>query len=360
MIIPEPAILGTNPATKRPVTFPAFDGHAMNGHTTVLGDPESGKTLAAKLRLIRDTENGTQVTVIDHTGEYAALTRNLKGRVIRPGTHPFNLDSIPTRVKHPEDLATLVWTTIIPALAVLTGKSPDHQHYQAAGYTLESLYQPNPEGAGGLDAYCRHIQAHYQQNKTATDLAEALTNFLDDGGRDLLSAQTHSSTHEAQGPLCFDLSQLPDHLRKAATVLCLHHVWQQAVADPQPRILIIDECLPLLEDEATAETLTGIIKRARKRLLGIMAMTRHAEDFLNPDKPTGRTGQRLLQNSGTTLVLRQIQKNLALVADALGFNQAEAATLYPGNRGEGLLTSPIEPPVPVQIAATPDEEDLLR
>jgi type IV secretory pathway VirB4 component len=173
--------------------------------------------------------------------------------------------------------------------------------------------QGDPEGlAGRLERYCTGPYAGIFTGQSTVDLDNRL--------------------------VVFSLAALPEEttepeVRAAVMLLIAAHVLRTAQLDRrQRRRIIVDEAHTMARFPAGDRFLATLARRARKYGMGVTAISQQLEDFLATS-----SGQAVLKNSSTRLLLLQTTETLAALEDHLQLTPGERARLLTCGRGEGLL-----------------------
>ncbi|HVA59541.1 MAG TPA: DUF87 domain-containing protein [Mycobacteriales bacterium] len=334
--LPHPAFLPFN----EPLLGTDPDSGAVIGHDRfaepnptrlVVGASGAGKSFAAKLEVSRWLDRGAAVLVVDPEGEFGALAAHRGGLVVDGGIDPVRLAADP---RLPAGEALELLATVVTALL---GRPPGPRRLAELDSALTRL-RSDPEGAVGLIGLLGVARAG-SVDGTVAGLFRADPR-LDDPPPLVVS----------------DLRGTPARLRAAVTACALAWAWTGAAAPgPGPvraRLVVIDEAHLLLGDAAAAEVLAGFARRARKYGVGLELVTQRLSDFL-----AGPSGQAVLANAATLLLLGAAEHERAATADGLGLSPGAARLLVAGTPGLGLLVSR-RGLQPVLVTAAPGEHAL--
>jgi hypothetical protein len=121
---------------------------------------------------------------------------------------------------------------------------------------------------------------------------------------------------------------------------------------PRPRLLLVDEAWSLLQFPEGGRFLSGLVRRARKRFLGVVTISQDINDFLGSD-----WGQTILKNSATKLLMKQDESSIDLIADTFKLSTGERRQLLASAKGEGLLFA-LGARIAIRVEASPDEHAL--
>jgi type IV secretory pathway VirB4 component len=158
----------------------------------------------------------------------------------------------------------------------------------------------------------------------------------------------------------FSLAGLPEEttepeVRTAVMLLIAAHVLRTAQLDRrQRRRIVVDEAHVLARHPAGDRFLANMARRARKYGVGVTAISQQLDDFL-----ATTSGQAVLKNSSTRLLLLQTAETLAALAQHLQLTPVERTRLLTCVRGEGLLLLGRQR-VFVRLEASPDEHRLCH
>ncbi|HLS46112.1 MAG TPA: hypothetical protein VK045_11815 [Ornithinicoccus sp.] len=242
-------------------------------NSLALGGLGSGKSTTAKIRARREViDNSHQYVVIDsfgedNTGEWAALTRSLKGRVIEAGTFTLN----PLSELFPREVREQLVRSLIAAV------EPEPLTQQAAYALQHALTHPKATTLNGLvDALMEPEDGRWP----AVTLAEwgagavfALSRYTDGGLRGLFDGDNAGLPETDLPILAFDLSRLdrnsPAIPSLMAAVACwVEHVWLPQSTAPH-RHLVLEEAWQILLSPATSELIRRLLKFSRRMGLSL-------------------------------------------------------------------------------------------
>jgi len=130
-------------------------------------------------------------------------------------------------------------------------------------------------------------------------------------------------------------------------------VHSQVKADPQKRILVIDEAWILLQHEESARFLAGLTRRARKHYLGVTLISQQANDFLNQEY-----GRAIASQSSLRILMRQDTTTIKKVAQEFNLSEYEQRYLLTCDKGEGLIIAD-QNHVALKVVASEKEHPLL-
>jgi hypothetical protein len=162
---------------------------------------------------------------------------------------------------------------------------------------------------------------------------------------------------ELQNPLVvFNIADLDEELRPLGLYLvsdCLWtHVRREHLLVPRPRLLLVDEAWSLLQFPEGGRFLSRLVRRARKRFLGVVTISQGINDFLSSE-----WGQTILSNSATKLLMKQDSSSIDVITATFKLTSGERRQLLFSEKGEGLLLA-LGARIAIRIEASPDEHRL--
>jgi hypothetical protein len=342
-------LAGADETSGAPLRVDRFGLH--NPARLVVGTSGAGKSYATKLEVCRWRVRGAEAVVVDPEGEFTRLGDVLQGLVLAVGEEPAGLD--------PVGLATRPGLVAAEGLAVLASVAA-----ALLGGALSAV------DLALLDRALMVLRADVGHRPTMGDLLGVVADLGEHPpftGADLAArlspaasgslAQLFAANPDLDDPpplVVFDLRSVPARARPAVMACVLAWTWDRATtgAVATPRLLVVDEAHLLLDDPAAADLLAQFARRARKYHLGVDVVTQRLADFLG-----NHSGQAVLANTATKLLLGCEDHDRAAVAAGLGLTRAEAELLRAGQRGRGLLLTP-NLRAAVRIVAHPAEHEL--
>lgn len=147
----------------------------------------------------------------------------------------------------------------------------------------------------------------------------------------------------------------------AACLLILGRIWNEVkrTLPRRQKAVLIGEMWPYAALPTSAGFLEDVSRRARKRNVVLLIVSRRIEDFLS--SPSGRA---VMKNSATKVLLKQDEASIDSVAETFGLSGAEkkACLAFPRpsrkKPAEGIFMRK-EARVPVKFAATDEEYELF-
>ena len=272
-LVQESGILyGVNKSNNSLVILDRFSLH--NANSIVFAQSGSGKSYATKVEILRQLMQGTKVIVIDPEREYKLLTESVGGTYIKLSAkskekiNPFDLattfHSRSDLSEHAQDLTEVI-SLMAEGLSSREKAAVDKAILKI--YKAAKTKQPLLE-----DLYA--VLHKLGQLK----LCERLEKYISGSLADVFNAQTNIRLDNRL--VIFDIKDLPESLRQIMMLIISNFVQNQVKAQPEKRLLIIDEGWLLLEHEESARFVSGLVRRARKYYLGVSIISQQANDFL--------------------------------------------------------------------------------
>jgi len=349
----EGVLAGVDPDTGTPVLLDRWA--APNPARLVVGTSGAGKSYAAKLELARQLAQGAHAVVIDPEGEFTALAQILGGLCLAVGEEPAGLDPVGlacrAELTPAEGLAVLAsWS------AALCGASLTAVDLSLLDRALDVLRSDPAASPGPADLLSVIGDLIEHPPFVGADLPARLASAA--GGTLAGLFAPNPALADPPALVVFDLRSVPDRARPAVMSCVLSWAWSRTLGSDRHgdgatrRLVVLDEAHLLLDDPPAAQLLAQLARRARKYQVGLEVITQRLSDFL-----THPTGQAVLANTATKVLLGCEDHERTAVTAGLGLTEAEAAWLRPGQQGCGLLLSAALR-TPLQIVAAPAEHEL--
>ncbi|MGO8950668.1 MAG: hypothetical protein ACLQUY_24050 [Ktedonobacterales bacterium] len=325
MSMSEGILCGLVPANGSLVILDPFSPRFENANQVVFGVSGGGKSYAAKLRVIRSLIAGISSIIVDPENEYQRLCLELGGQAIRlaPGSNqhinPFDL---PTREDALSDQSGSGEATLVSYSSddedpladkiqslhalfdlLLADRGPGqpgtlsrnekalldqviYVAYLRAGITSDRRTHSRP--APLLRQVHQVLTGPAYQREDTTGLANRLHRYVEGGLSRLFAAPTDV---ELDNPLVvFNIADLDEELRPLGLYLVSDCIWTHVRREelaPRPRLLLVDEAWSLLQFPEGGRFLSSLVRRARKRYLGVVTISQDINDFLGSE--WGRT-----------------------------------------------------------------------
>ncbi|MFF9212893.1 MULTISPECIES: hypothetical protein [unclassified Streptomyces] len=245
-------------------------------NSLALGGLGSGKSTTAKIRQRREIlDHGHQTVVIDSfgedatKGEWALLTQDLGGKIIKAGAGGFALN--PCSTMFPAEVREQLVRSLIAAVepAALTP--------QATHALQHALNHPKSSSLNGLvDALVLPEAGRWTAEKLTEwgeGVAIALSRYTEGSLRGLFDGQDASLPPTDLPILSFDFTELDRNSPAIAALMAAVACWVEHVWLPQSaavhRHLVLEEAWQILLSPATAELIQRLLKNSRKANLSM-------------------------------------------------------------------------------------------
>lgn len=355
----EGILFGLNKNNNIPIILDPFTFANYNG--LILGTSGGGKSVTAKLFILRNVLRGVKTIIIDPQGEYAELTKAHGGQLI-------DIQRNSETIINPFDLmgSDLGEKTIalIDLFKILCGELTEvqknildkaiHIIYQQKGIQPNIPESWNNEPPIMGDLYNEIVK----EKRTATRIErmtyEALENRLRiyvHGSFSFINRQTNLNL--TNDLICFNITNMPSQIKPVMMYLVLDFVHKKMQKDRERKILVIDEAWSLLRFADQSKSIFELIKTARKFGLGITIITQEVEDLLT--SPAGKT---ILANTAWKFLSRQEPAAIADLAEKFHLNNEEQNYLLTAMPGEGLLFA-MNDHIPLKVVPSPQEYELI-
>lgn len=345
-LVQESGILyGVNKSNNSLVILDRFS--LNNANSIVFAQSGSGKSYATKVEILRQLMQGTKVIVIDPEREYKRLSDSVKGTYIKLSAkskekiNPFDLAATYHRrsdlSEHAQDL-----TEVISLMAEgLSG------HEKAAvDKAILKIYKLAGKQMPLLEDLYRTLHELGQMK-----LCERLEKYISGSLADVFNAQTNIKLTNRL--VIFDIKDLPESLRQIMMLIISNFVGNQVKANPEKRLLVIDEGWLLLQHEESARFVSGLVRRARKYYLGVSIISQQANDFLKSDY-----GRAIASQSSLRILMRQDTTTIKKVVSEFNLSEYEQNFLLTCDKGEALIIAD-QNHVAVKIVAADAEHPLI-
>jgi type IV secretory pathway VirB4 component len=371
--MPEGIWYGRNLQNNTLVVVDPFHRGFTNYNSCIIAASGAGKSVAAKVEILRGLALGLRFVVIDpgESGEYVRLAQAVGGQVVRLSAgsrdriNPLDLprvtgdeeyDVLGEHVRSVQRLLDL----LVAGEGVRVGPAEASRLetalfacYQRAGITRDRSTHTKPAPT------LPDLSAVLVESGDPFGLAERLVRYCTGALSGLFSGRTTVSLDADL--TVFDLRGLEDDdLRAAMMHVVTQHTWSSVLGAPHPRRLIVDEAHLICKRAAAGQFLEALAKRARKHWLGVTAITQDPVDFLET-----AAGRALLINSSMALLLRNEELALEALGRWMTLSPAERTYLQGCPVGRGLLL--VQHPyaggermrVQVEVMVSPEQQPLV-
>ena len=378
----EGILFGLVPGNGSLVILDPFAERFENANQVVFGVSGGGKSYATKLRVIRSLISGISSIIVDPENEYRRLCLELGGQFLRlaPGSsqhiNPFDLpspyrdvsrseahldedeDPLADKIQSLHAFFDLLLAERGPGLPGTLSRSEKalldqviSAAYLRAGITSDRRTHARPAPLLS-DVYQVLTSSRFRSDDT-TGLASRLHRYVDGALSRLFAAPTDVELDNQL--VVFSIADLDEELRPLGLYLVSDCLWthvRREQTTPRPRLLLVDEAWSLLQFPEGGRFLSGLVRRARKRFLGVVTISQDINDFLGSD-----WGQTILKNSATKLLMKQDESSIDLIADTFKLSTGERRQLLASVKGEGLLFA-LGARIAIRVEASPDEHAL--
>lgn len=338
-------LYGVNKSNNSLVILDRFSLH--NANSIVFAQSGSGKSYATKVEILRQLMQGTKVIVIDPEREYKLLTESVNGTYIKLSAkskekiNPFDLATTfhnrSDLSEHAQDL-----TEVISLMAEgLSGREK-----AAVDKAILKIYKAAKKKQPLLEDLYAELHTLGQLK-----LCERLEKYISGSLADVFNAQTNIKLDNRL--VIFDIKDLPESLRQIMMLIISNFVQNQVKAQPEKRLLIIDEGWMLLEHEESARFVAGLVRRARKYYLGVSIISQQANDFLKSDY-----GRAIASQSALRILMRQDTTTIKNVVSEFNLSEYESSFLLTCERGDALIIAD-QNHVAVKVVASDKEHPLI-
>lgn len=345
-LVQESGILyGVNKSNSSLVILDRFS--LNNANSIIFAQSGSGKSYATKVEILRQLMQGTKVIVIDPEREYKQLTESVSGTYIKLSArskekiNPFDLAtnsySKDNLSEHVQDL-----TEIISLMA----EGLDAREKAAADKAILQIYKK----AKNETPLLSDLYAALRKLGQLT-LCERLEKYISGSLASVFNSQTNIELDNRL--VVFDIKDLPESLRQIMMMIISNFVQNQVKANPQKRLLVIDEGWMLLEHEQSARFVAGLVRRARKYYLGVSIISQQANDFLRNDY-----GRAIASQSSLRILMKQDTTTIKNVVSEFNLSEYEQNFLLTCDKGEAIVIAD-QNHVAVQIVASEKEHPLI-
>ena len=330
-----------------------------NANAIIFAQSGSGKSYTAKVEILRQLMQGTRVIVIDPEREYKQLTKSVKGTYIRLSAtskekinpFDFSLKSYNGKnnlAEHIQDLTEII-SLLVGSLNSEERAVVDKaliETYKKIGITMRRKRFAKDQKFPLLKDFYKTLKKMKQK-----DICDRLERFVTGSLSTVFDGQTNVNLDNRL--VVFDIKDLDESLRQIMILATANFVHSQVKADPQKRILVIDEAWILLQHEESARFLAGLVRRARKHYLGVTLISQQANDFLNQEY-----GRAIASQSSLRILMRQDTTTIKKVAGEFNLSEYEQRYLLTCDKGEGLIIAD-QNHVALKVVASEEEHPLL-
>lgn len=345
-LVQEAGILyGVNNSNNSLVIIDRFSLH--NANSITFAQSGSGKSYASKVEILRQLMQGTKVIVIDPEREYKQLTDSVKGAYVKLSAksaekiNPFDLATTSHTAddlsEHTQDLMEII---------SLMAEGLSAREKAAVDKAILKIYAKAKKEPPLLEDLYAELKDLGQLK-----LRERLEKYISGSLAHVFNAQTNISLDNRL--IVFDIKDLPESLRQIMMMIIANFVQNRVKAQPEKRLLVIDEGWLLLEHEESARFVAGLVRRARKYYLGVSIISQQANDFLKSDY-----GRAIASQSSLRILMKQDTTTIKNVASEFNLSEYESDYLLTCGRGDALIVAD-QNHVSVHVVASAKEHPLI-
>ncbi|MFH1546055.1 MAG: ATP-binding protein [Patescibacteria group bacterium] len=334
-----------------------------NANSCVFATSGAGKSYAVKLEILRQVMLGTDVIVVDPENEYKAIVETVGGTHLNVSLNsdqrinPFDLPTpFEGNVLKPGDLLRESVITLTGLMKLILGKMSAGEEamidkalidtYAVRGVTMQ-LEDPSKMPMPTMEDFHSVLSSM----KGAEELAQRLQKFTSGTFGGIFNRETNVDL--GSGLIVFGIRDLEDELRPAAMFIILNFIWNRVRGELKRRILVVDEAWTMMQHEAAAKFLFGLVKRARKYYLGVTTITQDVEDFLG-----SKYGRPIVTNASIQLLLKQSPSSMEILQKTFNLTEGEKYMLLNSGVGQGLFFADSKH-VAVQVIASYSENQIV-
>jgi hypothetical protein len=355
----EGILFGLNKNNNIPIILDPYSFANYNG--LILGTSGGGKSVTAKLFILRNQLRGVKTMIIDPQGEYEELTKQYQGQLVEISResstiiNPFDLME--------QDLGEKM-LSLMDLFKIMCGELTEVQKnildkIILKSYEKKGIISNNPETWTREPPIMEDIYKELlQEKKTATKLEkmtyEALENRLRIYAKGTLSFINKQTNLDLSNDLiCFNISKMPNQIKPTMMYLIMDFVHKKMQKDRERKALIIDEAWTLLRYAEHSKHIFELIKTARKFGLGIIILTQEVGDLI-----ASEAGKTILANTSWKFLARQEPTVIEEPSQKFHLNQEEQNYLLTALPGEGLLFA-MNDHIPLKVVPSPSEYELI-
>jgi len=345
-LVQEGGILyGVNNSNNSLVIIDRFSLH--NANSITFAQSGSGKSYASKVEILRQLMQGTKVIVIDPEREYKQLTDSVKGTYIKlsaKSAEKINPFDLATTSHNKDDLSEHAQDLI--EIISLMAEGLSAREKAAVDKAIIKIYSKARKEPPLLEDLYAELKDLGQ-----LQLRERLEKYISGSLAHVFNAQTNISLDNRL--IVFDIKDLPESLRQIMMMIIANFVQNRVKAQPEKRLLVIDEGWLLLEHEESARFVAGLVRRARKYYLGVSIISQQANDFLKSDY-----GRAIASQSSLRILMKQDTTTIKNVASEFNLSEYESDYLLTCGRGDALIIAD-QNHVAVHVVASSKEHPLI-
>lgn len=355
----EGILFGLNKNNNIPIILDPFRFANYNG--LILGTSGGGKSVTAKLFILRNLLRGVKTIIIDPQGEYAELTKGHGGQLIEIHRdsetiiNPFDLmgADLGEKTISLQDLFKIMCGELTEVQKNILDKAI-HKIYEQKGIIHNNPETWIREPPIMEDLYNEIMKEKKTASRQERMTYEALENRLRiyvHGSFSFINKQTSLDLNNDL--ICFNIVNMPGQIKPVMMYLIMDFVHKKMNKDRERKTLVIDEAWSLLRFAENAKSIFELIKTARKFGLGILIITQEVEDLLS-----STAGKTILANTAWKYLSRQEPAAMEELAEKFHLNSEEQNYLLTAMPGEGLLFA-MNDHIPLKVVPSPEEYQMI-
>ncbi len=342
-------------------TLIIFDRFSLeNANMVIFAKSGAGKSYATKLEALRQLMFGVDILIIDPEDEYQSLAEAVAGSYFKISLasqhhiNPFDIPVLPEG-EDPGDILKSHLVTLAGLIKIMVGKvKPEEEGILDRAlietYALQDIV-PGKDFSRKEAPRLSQLQSVLENMEGGKSLSQRLYRFTEGTYAGFTNLPTNVDLKNRF--IVFSIRDLENELRPIAMYLITHYIWNIIKAQQKKRILIIDEAWWLMQYPDGAAFLFGLVKRARKYLLGVTTITQDVEDFL-----LSAYGRPIITNSSLQLLLKHSPAMMDVVAKTFNLTEGERNFLLETAVGQGLFFAGLQHAV-IQVLASPLENQII-
>ncbi len=355
----EGILFGLNKANNIPIILDPY--HFANYNGLILGTSGSGKSVTAKLFILRNLLRGVKTMIIDPQGEYVELTQKYNGQVVEISResetiiNPFDLmdQDLGEKMLSLMDLFKIMCGDLTEVQKNILDKAMQ-KVYEQKGIIYNNPETWNKTPPIMEDLYNELLREKKTSTKQERMTYEALENRIRIYAKGTFSFINKQTNLDLSNDLiCFNIAQMPNQIKPVMMYLVMDFVHKKMQKDRERKALIIDEAWTLLRFAEHSKHIFELIKTARKFGLGILILTQEVGDLISSE-----AGKTILANTSWKFLARQEPTVIEELSQKFNLNSEEQNYLLTAMPGEGLLFA-MNDHIPLKVVPSPNEYELI-
>lgn len=355
----EGILFGLNKNNNIPIILDPYKFANYNG--LILGTSGAGKSLTAKLFILRNLLRGIKTIIIDPQGEYVELTKAYSGQVVEISRHsdtiinPFDLmdSDLGEKTLSLIDLFKIMCGELTEVQKNILDKAVQkvYENKGIISNNQETWFKEPPIMEDLFNEILSQKRVASRQEKMTYEALENRLRIYVKGSFSFVNKQTNLDL--GNDLVCFNITGMPAQIKPVMMYLVMDFVHKKMQTNKQRKALIIDEAWTLLRYAENAKHIYELIKTARKFGLAILIITQEAQDLL-----TSKAGKTILANTSWKFLSRQEPAVIEELSEKFHLNQEEQNLLLTAMPGEGLLFA-MNDHIPLKVVPSPKEYELI-